>query len=319
VPEPEFDVFLSHATPDKPTVKELAHVLLDKYGIKPWLDDWNLVPGEPWQEAIEDALGRCAACAVIFGPGATGPWQNEEMRAAIERQVSAGSYPVVPVLLPNAERGEKSRLPAFLIRRTWVEFHDTIEDEHALRHLIAGIRGVAPGPDPVEVADAARTAKTVAEGISPYRGLQFFDVGDAAFFHGREALIGWLLAKLQPTRADLRFLAITGPSGSGKSSLARAGLLAALKNGALPGSQDWPFVVFEPGSKPLENLAFELGKAFDSPPPPSSGSWGTITGRCTSTPASRCATPPRNGVWWCWSTNSRRSSLSARTRSSARP
>ena len=67
MPKPDFDVFLSYATPDKPTILELAHVLQDNYGIKPWLDDWNLVPGEPCQEAIEDALERCAACAVIFG------------------------------------------------------------------------------------------------------------------------------------------------------------------------------------------------------------------------------------------------------------
>src|SRR5881227_2843855 len=133
--EPELDVFLSHATADKPVVEKLARIL-QKQGIKPWLDAWNLVPGEPWQEAIENALGRCAACAVFFGPGAAGPWQNEEMRAAIERQVEAGGYPVIPVLLPKAERGERSRLPAFLTRRTWVEFHDTIEDEHALRRLI---------------------------------------------------------------------------------------------------------------------------------------------------------------------------------------
>ncbi|HSS51576.1 MAG TPA: toll/interleukin-1 receptor domain-containing protein, partial [Thermoanaerobaculia bacterium] len=264
MPAPEFDVFLSHATADKPLVKELARILLDKYGIKPWLDDWNLVPGAPWQEAIEDAMVRCAACAVVFGPGATGPWQNEEMRAAIERQVSAAGYSVIPVLLPNAERGARSRLPVFLIRRTWVEFHGTIEDEHALRHLIAGIRGMAPGPDPdtVEVAETMNVAKAVDGDACPYRGLQFFDVGDAAFFHGREALIGWLLAKLQPTRQDQRFLAITGPSGSGKSSLARAGLLAALKNGELPGSKDWPVAICKPGPQPLESLALALADAL---------------------------------------------------------
>src|SRR6185503_17280387 len=112
VPEPELDVFLSHATADKPVVERLAR-LLRKQGLEPWLDEWNLVPGEPWQEAIEDALARCAACAVFFGPGGTGPWQGEEMRAAIERQVTEGRYPVIPVLLPGAVRGERSRLPAF--------------------------------------------------------------------------------------------------------------------------------------------------------------------------------------------------------------
>ncbi|MEA2599418.1 MAG: hypothetical protein QOF89_410 [Acidobacteriota bacterium] len=263
MPKPEFDVFLSHASPDKPVVENLAR-LLQKQGLKPWLDEWNLVPGEPWQEAIEEALGRCAACAVLFGPGATGPWQNEEMRAAIERQVGGGVYPVIPVLLPSAERGERSRLPAFLTRRTWVEFRDTIENRRALRALIAGIRGVAPGPDPGTTA--IEVAKVLAAGACPYRGLQSFDVGDSVFFHGREELTGWLLAKLQPSRLDQRFLAITGPSGSGKSSLARAGLMASLKNGALPGSKDWPLAVCKPGPKPLESLALALATALGSSP-----------------------------------------------------
>ncbi|MFL6260356.1 MAG: TIR domain-containing protein [Thermoanaerobaculia bacterium] len=255
MPEPEYDVFLSHATADKPVVKELARIL-QKQGLKPWLDEWNLVAGKPWQEAIEEALVRCAACAVLFGPGTTGPWQNEEMRAAIERQVMGGGYPVIPVLLPNAERGERSRLPAFLTRRTWVEFRGTIEDERALRALIAGIHGIAPGPDP-ETAEV-EIAKALDTGACPYRGLQLFDVEDAVFFHGREVLTGWLLAKLKPNRLDQRFLAITGPSGSGKSSLARAGLLASLKGGALPGSKDWPIAICKPDSKPLVNLARAL-------------------------------------------------------------
>jgi WD40 repeat protein/energy-coupling factor transporter ATP-binding protein EcfA2 len=268
VPEPELDVFLSHATADKPVVEKLARIL-QKQGIKPWLDTWNLVPGEPWQEAIEDALVRCAACAVFFGPGGTGPWQNEEMRAAIERQVTGGGYPVIPVLLPDADRGERSRLPSFLTRRTWVEFRGTIEDERALRALIAGIHGIAPGPDP-ETAEV-EVAKALAVGACPYRGLELFDVGDAVFFHGREVLTGWLLAKLQPTRLDQRFLAIAGPSGSGKSSLARAGLLASLKGGALPGSKDWPIVVCKPGPNPLESLALALVDALQLGSPASTG------------------------------------------------
>ena len=61
-PEPEsdmpvMDVFLSHNSRDKPLVEELARRLLNM-GVTPWLDIWNLIPGEPWQEAIEAALNR---------------------------------------------------------------------------------------------------------------------------------------------------------------------------------------------------------------------------------------------------------------------
>jgi WD40 repeat protein len=260
VEKPRYDVFLSHATLDKPVVEDLAR-RLRTLGFEPWLDKWNLIPGEPWQTAIENALEECAACAVCLGPSGTGPWQNEEMRTAIDRRVSDRSrhFRVIPVLLPGSERGEASRLPAFLRATTWVEFRDTLDDDKALHRLVSGIRGLPPGADPGEA---------VAQGAQPYRGLQVFDVGDALFFFGREALTEWLLDKLRADRSGNRFLAIVGPSGSGKSSLARAGLVAALKRGEIPGSDVWPAAICKPGAQPLESLAVALAGAArlgDSP------------------------------------------------------
>ena len=49
------DVFLSHSNADKPAIEDLAR-RLKREGIEPWLDKWNLVPGEPWQKPIEEAL-----------------------------------------------------------------------------------------------------------------------------------------------------------------------------------------------------------------------------------------------------------------------
>ena len=94
-------VFLSHSSADKPAVEELARRLEGKE-IKPELDKWNLIPGDPWQPAIEQALASCASCAVFIGPGGFGAWQNEEMRAAIDRRVGEGvdRFRVIPVLLP---------------------------------------------------------------------------------------------------------------------------------------------------------------------------------------------------------------------------
>jgi hypothetical protein len=48
-------VFLSHSTADMPVVEELARRLAEE-GIEAWLDKWNLIPGDPWQPAIEEAL-----------------------------------------------------------------------------------------------------------------------------------------------------------------------------------------------------------------------------------------------------------------------
>jgi len=100
-----FHVFLSHSSTDKPAVEELARRLA-KEGIQAWLDKWHLIPGNPWQPDIEKALAESETCAVFVGPSGFGPWQSEEMRAAIDQRVrdSGRRFRVIPVLLPGAKR-----------------------------------------------------------------------------------------------------------------------------------------------------------------------------------------------------------------------
>src|SRR5262249_8664921 len=71
---------------------------------------------------------------------------------------------------------------------------------------------------------------------------------------GRTEKIKSLAAKLEKNS----FLAVVGASGSGKSSLVRAGLIPALRKGILTDSGDWRFYTFTPGAQPLESLAFGL-------------------------------------------------------------
>lgn len=257
-----FDVFLSHNTADKPAVEEIARRLVDA-GMLPWLDKWNLVPGTAWQPAIEAALDQCSACAVFIGPSGFSQWQNAEMRAAIDRRVSEcrGEFRVIPVLLPGARREERSKLPPFLVSATWVEFSTTLDDETALYRLQCGIRGDEPGAGP---------GQQITVTGSPYRGLEHFDVEHQAYFFGREALVGWLVNALRtgPGVHENRFLGLIGPSGSGKSSLARAGLLAAIQRGELDGSATWPVAICRPGSEPLRNLAIALAQATGAPKTP---------------------------------------------------
>lgn len=86
-------------------------------------------------------------------------------------------------------------------------------------------------------------------GEAPFKGLQFFDVADASRFYGRERLVQELMQALQRDR----FLAIVGASGSGKSSLARAGLVASLI-----GAPDLTVYLMTPTIDPLRSLAFHL-------------------------------------------------------------
>lgn len=76
----------------------------------------------------------------------------------------------------------------------------------------------------------------------PYKGLASFDVDDAPYFFGRERLVAQLVARL----VDARLLAVVGASGSGKSSVLRAGLVAAVRAGTLPGSEWWHTVLTTP-------------------------------------------------------------------------
>jgi Caspase domain len=90
--------------------------------------------------------------------------------------------------------------------------------------------------------------------VCPYRGLRYFDFTqeDAQYFHGRQSLTDQLLEKVRVSN----FLAVLGASGSGKSSVVRAGLLYQLQQGKrLSGSDTWQIKIFQPGEHPLQSLA----------------------------------------------------------------
>ena len=238
----KFNAFLSHNSQDKPIVEQIAQWLEDKANLSVWLDKWNLIPGDPWQEEIEKALDESQCCVVFLGPDGIGPWQNEEMRSAIEERVSKQTIRVVPVLLPGAVRpGQESKLPRFLRRLTWVVFRQDWNEENALHRLVCGIKGMPPGRD----------EKKAETDICPYRGLEVFREQDQNFFFGREAVVQRLMDKLNTSR----FLAVLGPSGCGKSSVVQAGLIPHLREQAL-------VTLFTPREQPIEELAFALRKCY---------------------------------------------------------
>lgn len=92
---------------------------------------------------------------------------------------------------------------------------------------------------------------------NPYKGLQAFKEADAADFFGREALTERLLRKLKQS-TNGRFLAVVGPSGSGKSSVVLAGVVPLLRQGYVSGSSRWFIVKMQPGSNPLGRLQVAL-------------------------------------------------------------
>ena len=139
----KYDVFLCHNSKDKPSVEALARRLRGAR-LSVWLDAWEIPAGEPWQEALEEGLRRSRTVVVAIGPEGLGPWQNEEMRTALDERARDPKHRVIPVLLPDAPDAET--LPTFLKRLNWVDFRAGVTDRDAFKNLVAGIKGKAPGP-----------------------------------------------------------------------------------------------------------------------------------------------------------------------------
>ena len=134
-------------------------------------------------------------------------------------------------------------------------------------------------PDTLTMAEAFRqavqgtaTSTLVATAVpttydhdlpNPYKGLRAFQESDAHDFFGRETLVEQLVARV----AQSQFLAVVGPSGAGKSSIVKAGLIPALRQGAVTGSESWFVAEMVPGTHPLEELELALLPVAVDPPP----------------------------------------------------
>ena len=149
-PSPIFDVFLSHNSKDKPAVIALAERLVAA-NVRVWLDVWELRPGQPWQEVLEDIIAHTRSAAVLVGKDGIGPWENREMRALLNQFVRRG-LPVIPVLLSDCP--QQPELPLLLQEFTWVDCRGGKEEE-GYHRLVWGITGVRPQSIP-----AARTSQT---------------------------------------------------------------------------------------------------------------------------------------------------------------
>ncbi|MCU0478699.1 MAG: winged helix-turn-helix domain-containing protein, partial [Chloroflexi bacterium] len=133
------------------------------------------------------------------------------------------------------------------------------------RRVLGDELGIDPGPelqqlegwilrqDPrLEVPTRQRRVR------NPYKGLRPFAEADSPDFFGRDALVARLVERLGDVARAGRLLLVVGPSGSGKSSAIRAGLVPALRAGGLAGSARWPIAVMQPGTRPLRELAVAL-------------------------------------------------------------
>ena len=251
-----------------------ANVLLDEEG-NAYLSDFGITADLRGLRAEERDLRLSPAYLSpeqIRGEPAT-PATDIYCLGLLLYQVLCGGYPfsgTPPVLLLQKQLHEP--LPPVTARRP--ELSGAIDDVIARATAKdASARFVDVVTFDVAFRDALqpdRTTTAVGAGVelaTPYKGLRPFGEADTLDFFGRDALIDRLVARLAETVENSRFLGVVGPSGSGKSSAVRAGLIPALRAGAVPGSEAWFVVEMMPGAHPFEELEAALLRIATNPPP----------------------------------------------------
>ena len=159
-------------------------------------------------------------------------------------ELLTGQRPPMDGSLPslNAVRPELPAALADVIVRATASDPD---QRHASVDAFLAELTAAIGPEAVAIEETFTPAE------NPYKGLEAFSESDADNFFGREALVDELAGAI----GEHRLVAVVGPSGIGKSSVVKAGLVPALRVGALPGSDRWAISDLFPGAYPFEELA----------------------------------------------------------------
>jgi hypothetical protein len=293
-----YKVFLSSTSRDLADYREAVHRAIDGLGL------FQLVKMEDFGARDANAKDLCARlvreCDLFVGLmghyyGSCPPGEALSFTELEYRTAKDAGLPQLMFAAPDD----------FPIPASLREADASFQRQQALRREVMRERVVASFATPEQLANAvtqalfvwhedrrraehrtvdepADRAKPIGEreaerplGENPYRGLEAFRKEDAERFFGREALVDGLWGTFHALHAapadgetPTRLLAILGASGSGKSSVAQAGLLAELETRPLPGRPAPIEVVFTPEARPLESLAVALARqASDDPAP----------------------------------------------------
>jgi tetratricopeptide (TPR) repeat protein len=263
-------LFLSHASIDVQTAHELKRRLLASpdaraAGLEVFLDRDDLTPGRGWQEQLEHVItDRSTAFAVLIGTKGVVNWVDREVRTALSRATKDRHYPFVPVFIDanamssSMQDASSSGLPPFAR-----QFHGVCDPLHDEKELAKLLRAALGGAADENGAGRPRSVKLTG---APFVGLRAMTEGDADLFFGREDELDALVAMVRANR----LVAIVADSGSGKSSLAQAGLIPRIRGGKLedtsrerPDGRAWQVVVMRPGSDPVEGLRMGVTAAAE--------------------------------------------------------
>ena len=244
--------FLSYHSPDQPLAERLkAAIEYKDSGAVVFFAPANLRAGGRWAPALAEAIAESNAFVLLVTESGIGRWQEIEYDAAFDRHVNSGEFPVVLMLL----EGQTAPRLAFLKQLHWIVTPDPASEKDVARLIEAVISG---RDDKLR----ERWRYTV-----PYRGLSAMEEKDSDYFFGRERETVEVVNVLATESGRLPVL--LGNSGVGKSSLAQAGVIAALRRQAWPetasnvgrpwpqvfqNSRRWCFLTMRPGADPIKAL-----------------------------------------------------------------
>jgi hypothetical protein len=242
--------FLSYHTPDQALAERLKAALERKdTDAHVFFAPSSLRAGGFWSKALAEEIAQADAFVLLVGESGVGDWQVLEYDEALDKRVKSADFPVILVLL----EGQTAPGLPFLCRLHWIVTTDP-SSEKDLARLLDAASGSSTRPG------------ELWRHTSPYRGLAAMEAKDSDYFFGRERETVEVLSTL--AAAPDRLPVLLGNSGVGKSSLAQAGVLAALKRQAWPESADtaldwpvafqesqrWCFLTLKPGTEPLKAL-----------------------------------------------------------------
>jgi formylglycine-generating enzyme required for sulfatase activity len=243
--------FLSYHSPDETLAAKLktaiemadpaSHVLFAPARVR---------HGGAWSDQLAREMAQATGFILLIGEHGVGKWQIPEYNEALDRWVKSDppSFPLIVVLI----QGQTAPGLPFLRRLHWIVTPDPASEAAVARIFDAASGAAGPQAEPWRFA-------------SPYRGLEAMEEKDSDFFFGRtRETVEALDALAERGRLPI----VIGSSGVGKSSLAQAGVLAALKRQAWPdkaraadawpavfqNSRRWAFLTMKPGAEPIKAL-----------------------------------------------------------------
>jgi hypothetical protein len=261
-----YDAFLGYNSQEMYAVRALDSKL-QACGVHCFLDsrELNLEQDSPVTPSLIHAINRSAVFVAIIGPASTGRWQAREIAKALKIRATEVNpdHHIILVCLPALAKETRESLRAAMGLNSAIVFESHLDEEGPFAELLHEIKGEIHRTQPDRTfPDEKRWIKE-----NPYKGLKFFQEEDHDKFFGRGALTRALIKRIRGALKEpeaTRLFVLLGASGCGKSSLARAGVVAELKqHGAIEGSKAWAYATLIPNDNPLASLAHAVADGLE--------------------------------------------------------